>query len=410
MPLLGLLEQRVGLRLQGSATQALGAFDALASTLQISATELLERLTSDPALLETLATQLTVPETHFFRIAPQMDALRELVLPDLERCLAGGRPLRFWSAGCSTGEEAYTLAILAAEGLSGNTRVDILGTDLHPQSLEIARRGRYGAWSFRDTPERVRSTYFTDSSRGLSTQWQIADHLRRQVRFEVLNLMSLDWSPLEHFDLILCRNVMIYFSNSTAQQLIERFAEQLHPGGWLILGPSDPPPLPATLERCGFSVRFERGAMLYQKIAAQPRAPVQPGAPVQPRAPLPSLATLELPPVEGLLFDVDEPMTPAPQIFTAEQTPDFQRQLQLGMNALEATDLPTALSALRRAAYLEPQSALAQFLLAKTLLDSAQPDRARVALRQAQRLLDGSDPSADLHRAATALSVMLGES
>ena len=426
--LLSLLEQRVGLRLQGSAPQALGAFDALADELQISDAEMLERLIGDSALLEKLATQLTIPETHFFRIGPQIDALRELVLPDLERRLVGKRPLRCWSAGCSTGEEAYTLAILAAQGLSPRTELEILGTDLHPQSLEAARRGRYGAWSFRDTPERVRDTHFSVVSPGSSLKWQIAASLRQRVRFEVLNLLSTDWSVLEQFDLILCRNVMIYFSNATAQHLIERLAGQLQPGGWLILGPSDPPPLHATLERCGFSVRFECGAMLYQKQMAG-----------QPRAAPPAFATLELPPIKGLRSEFAGKVTPAPvsppEVAAAAQTPDFKFQLQLGMDALEAADIPAALRALRGAVYLEPQSALAQFLLAKTLLDSAQPDRARVALRQAQRLLHSDDsystdlystdlnstdlnstaPSTDLHRtdlhrAVTALSGVLGES
>ena len=404
-PLLSLLEQNVGLRLQGSAPQALEAFDALARTLQASESELLERLASEPALLEELATQLTIPETHFFRIAPQIDALTQTVLPDLERRLSGKRELRFWSAGCSTGEEAYTLAMLAAQGMSARTEVGILGTDLHPESLETARRGRYGEWSFRDTSERARQRYFVAVSPAQHRTWQIADSLRERVRFEPHNLMSLDWSRLGRFDLILCRNVMIYFSNATAQRLIERFADQLQPGGWLILGPSDPPPLRDTLERCGFSVRFERGAMLYQKpIAGQPRAPA------------PSLPTLELPPSAELLAQFDAtPMNAAPtsphQDLATERALDFELQLQLGMDALEAGDFPAALGAVRRAAYLEPQSALAQFLLAQTLLHSAQPDRARVALRQAQRLLNsvGSVQSADLQRAVTALSGILGE-
>ena len=413
--LLSLLEQRVGLRLNASATQVLAAFDALNEQLQISPAQLLERLSGDSALLEKLATQLTIPETHFFRIKPQIDALRDLVLPDLERRLAAQRPLRCWSAGCSTGEEAYTLAILAVQGLSARTEVEILGTDLHPQSLEVARRGTYGAWSFRDTPEQVREQFFATASRGTSPAWRIADHLRQQVQFSVLNLLNPDWSPLERFDLILCRNVMIYFSNATAQHLIERFAAQLQPGGWLILGPSDPPPLHDTLERAGFSVRYERGAMLYQKRMA---GQVAQSAPV--------FATLELPPIEGLMFDFGPPISPAPvpppEVAAAAPLTDFQHQLQLGMGALEADDIPAALTALRRAAYLEPLSALAQFLLAKTLLGSAQPDRARIALRQAKRLLHDRDSQigevdadlhssdADLQRAVTALSVMLGES
>ena len=409
-PLLSLLEQRVGLRLQSSATQALGAFDAMADQLKVDADQLLERLSSDPALLEALATQLTIAETHFFRIGPQIHALKETVLPDLGRRLSAAQSLRFWSAGCSTGEEAYTLAMLAVQMRSIRDKVVILGTDLHPESLETARRGRYGEWSFRDTPHQIRETYFTQiplehssgSRREHSSKWQIADSLQKIVRFELLNLLNADWSQLELFDLILCRNVMIYFSNATAQDLIERMAAQLRPGGWLMLGPSDPPPLPATLERSRLTVRYEAGAILYQKqLTDRPQPPVTRTL----------VHTLELPPIEALFRLLEAPVPPQPQPLERD-TPaviaDFEHELQLGMNALEAAQIPVALAALRRAVYLEPQSALAQFLLAQALVDSGQPDRARVALRQAQRFLPGS--GSDLHRAVTALSVKLGGS
>ena len=430
IPLLSLLEQRVGLRLQSSATQTLAAFDAMAHALNIGADELLERLSNDLALLEELATQLTIPETHFFRIGPQIKALIQTLLPDLARRVVGTRTVQMWSAGCSTGEEAYTLAILAAQTRSLRGEVSILGTDLHPASLNAARRGLYGAWSFRDTPKAVRDTYFEEipydrssilsreqsstlprehtreQTREHSTKWQIAPHLRQMVRFEALNLLSADWSQLERFDLILCRNVMIYFSNLTAQHLIERLAAQLQPGGWLMLGPSDPPPLPSTLERCGLSVRFESEAIVYQKQLTEVSLP---------RSASPSVPTLELPVLAASMSSFEAAMPPEPRVLSHDAVvtvADFEQQLQLGMDALEISDYPVALAALRRAVYLEPQSALAQFLLAQTLLDSLQPDRARVAVRQAQRLLllGNSNPMSELHRAVTALSVMLGES
>ncbi len=403
-PLLSLLEQRVGLRLEGNATQTLGAFDALADQLNVAPAQLLERLSRDSALLEQLATQLTVPETHFFRIKPQIDALRDTVLPDLERRVAGKRRLQLWSAGCSTGEEAYTLAMLAAQGLSSRSDLSILGTDLHPESLEVARRGSYRAWSFRDTPESVRERYFQRLPQGLASDaptWQIAPDLRGMVRFELHNLLSDDWSTFERCDLILCRNVMIYFSNLTAQRVIERLAAQLRPDGWLILGPSDPPPLPATLERCGLAVHYVANAIIYQRTATQPL-----------KAPPPLHATLELLPSQTSMFGFEEPALTGSQ--PVESTPDAELQLQLGMNALELDDLPSALDALRRAVYLEPRSALAQFLLAQTLLDSGQPNRARVSLRQARCWLptsdsSNSDSSSDLRRAINALGVVLGE-
>ena len=419
-PLLSLLERRVGLRLQSNATQVFDAFDALAHELGVGAAELLGRLIVDSALLEELATRLTVAETHFFRIKPQIDALAQTVLPDLERRSAATHALRFWSAGCSTGEEAYTLAILWTQ-LRSSRDVSILGTDLHPQSLEAARCGRYGEWSFRDTPAEVTDRYFSlvahesaqpgspsrAQSLGHRATWQIADSLRQMVRFEVLNLLSADWSHVAQFDLILCRNVMIYFSNPTAQHLVERLAARLRPGGWLMLGPSDPPPLPATLERCRLTVHYEHGAILYRK---------QPGGPSQPLIVRQSVETLELPPIQALFglpaslptsLPTSLPEPPPTKRDPPGTNASFETELQRGMDALEAAQIPLALEALRRAVYLEPRSALAQFLLARVLVDSAQPDRARVALRQAQRLLEGSDPSSDLHRAVTALHLML---
>ena len=118
------------------------------------------------------------------------------------------------------------------------------------------------------------------------------------------------------------------------------------------------------------------------------------------------MVTLELPPFEAPLPHQPQLLRDAVPVKIA----DFEVELQLGMNALEATEIPAALAALRRAVYLEPQSALAQFLLAQALVESLQPDRARVVLRQAQRLLRHSDPSSDLQRAVTALNVMLGAS
>ncbi len=428
-----LLEARVGLRVPADARSLAEGLEGLVRETGLSPDALHARLLLDTALLARLATALTVPETHFFRIKPQMDALFKVVLPDLA---SRGRALNLWSAGCSTGEEAYTLAILALRqrALRG-LRVNVLGSDLHPGSLETARAARYSAWSFRDTPGHIRESYFDAHS---STQWQVRPEVRDGVRFEVLNLLQTDWGLERRMDLILCRNVMIYFSNLTAQRLIERFADQLQPGGWLVLGPSDPPPLPATLQRAGLQVRFEDGAILYRKVAGaravnalnpsldassqgSARAPtleLSPSSLPAPRPTKPSgLPVAARPPQTS-----SEPVSPNPTLEIPPALLDAafvpSAELREGLNALESADVAGALTALRRAAYLEPDSAFVQFALAQALLSSGQHARARVALREALRLvqdlpdgamLERSGLSvADLRRGVAAMNVMLG--
>jgi chemotaxis protein methyltransferase CheR len=398
------VEARSGLRVAAIARSLEVALETLMRDVGVERGALEERLLTDDALLERLTLLLTIPETHFFRVKPQMKALANVVLPTLARDRAS---IRVWSAGCSTGEEAYTLAMLALEGQG--PAVSVLGTDLHPGSLEVARAARYGAWSFRDTPPHVRQMYFDAVA---SARWQVKPEVRDLVKFAALNLLEAHWTVDGTFDLIVCRNVMIYFSNDNAQRLIARLAARLRPGGWLLLGPSDPPPLPATLQRAGLVVRFEDGAILYRRAALRAvtpdRAPAPPPAvpKLEPRAP--NAPTLELP-----VFIVGALDTVAP----AAQT-DAPSDLHVGLSALEGDDLPLALAALRRAAYLEPTSAFVQFALAQALVSSGQSARARSALRAAARLLEGlSDDAAlsgqgmtvaDLRRGVQALNVMLG--
>lgn len=195
-------------------------------------------------LLDLLVAEVTVGETHFFRIGPQIAALQRTVLPDLIARRSAGHRLGIWSAGCSTGEEAFTLAILLHETLPAREDWDVtlLATDISRRALDTARQAIYGAWSFRETPQAVRERYFA----AIDKRWCLAEPVRRMVHFAQLNLAADAFpSPGPHgpdLDLILCRNVTIYFSTEAAQRLYRRFAAALAPGGWLVLGPSDPVP------------------------------------------------------------------------------------------------------------------------------------------------------------------------
>lgn len=176
--------------------------------------------------LEQLAQELTVSETYFFRHGEQLRAFSEQALP--ERA-ASGRRLSILSAGCSSGEEPYSLAILARDHA-----VSILAIDVNPAVLQKARRGRYTQWALRETPEAMQERWFRADGKELV----LDSSIREAVRFEARNLIEEDpafWRP-GAFDIIFCRNVLMYFSPDLARQVVARMAQALQPGGYLFLG------------------------------------------------------------------------------------------------------------------------------------------------------------------------------
>ncbi len=185
---------------------------------------------------------LAIGETYFFRNKPHFDLLRERVLPALiEQRHREEHPwLRIWSAGCATGEEAYSLAILVRELIPDPERwtIIILGTDLNSESLRRARSGSYGLWSFRDTDPVLMSRYTTPHG----DRMVVTDEIRTMVTFSMLNLVDADTygSGASAMDLILCRNVTMYFGQPTAKVVASRLLSALTPGGWLLVGPSEP--------------------------------------------------------------------------------------------------------------------------------------------------------------------------
>jgi chemotaxis protein methyltransferase CheR len=190
---------------------------------------------------QRLLDSVTVQETHFFRNPPQMEALRRQVLPDLLR-LAGGRerPLTIWSAGCSTGEEPYTLAMLLLElspMLGTQTQARILGTDVSSQALRAAGRATYTGRSLDATPPMVRDRWLEPEPGG---SYRVKDQARRLVELRLHNLVTepAPFGPGE-VDLIVCRNVTIYFDRETTAAIIASFAGLLAEGGYLVLGHSE---------------------------------------------------------------------------------------------------------------------------------------------------------------------------
>ncbi|WP_332856522.1 CheR family methyltransferase [Duganella sp. S19_KUP01_CR8] len=190
--------------------------------------------------IEQLAHQLTIGETYFFREPAVFDALEHEVLPALIAARrAAGRTLRIWSAGCCTGEELYSVAILLQRLIPdlADWRITLLGTDVNAGFLRKAEQGRYRDWSFRAVPAWLVWRHFGPPQDGLRA---IAPALRRGVRFDYLNLAA-DLFPgpevgAPPMDLILCRNVLMYFEPASGARALQRLGRALAPDGWLAVG------------------------------------------------------------------------------------------------------------------------------------------------------------------------------
>ncbi len=190
------------------------------------------------AELDQMVDLLTTNKTSFFRELRHFDFLRDQVLPQV----SSGSGLRIWSAGCSSGEEPYSLTILLNDVLSPEelSRTRILATDLSAEVLTHAQAGVYDEAQMADVPDRAVRTYFLTANDPQSgkVRYGVKPALRRLIRFARLNLMG-DWPMSGPFDVILCRNVMIYFDTPTRERLVARFRDLLPPGGHLLVGHSE---------------------------------------------------------------------------------------------------------------------------------------------------------------------------
>ena len=189
--------------------------------------------------IEILASHLTVGETYFFREKKSLVVLENHLLPELirDRRQQGQLHLRIWAAGCASGEEAYTLAILLSRLIADleDWQIHILATDINPLALQKAARGLYGKWSFRETPPESIARYFVRRDR----RWEILPHLKGMVTFAYHNLVADPYPALANqtnaMDLILCRNVLMYFAAAQARKVLYNLGKSLVEGGWLIV-------------------------------------------------------------------------------------------------------------------------------------------------------------------------------
>ena len=236
--LAGLLEARTGQQLTMSRRWRLET--ALSQLLRERSIASIDELITilvmgrEPSLSTRVVEALLNNETYFLRDRAPFDLLKTAALPELAKRRASTRSLRIWSAGCSAGQEAYSLAMLFAEDLSRwvGWNIDILATDVSESIVARAREGIYTQFEVqRGLGVQQMIRWFEETPAG----WRTAEALRKPVRFQVHNILESAPHPGQ-FDLILCRNVMLYLSENTRKKAFERLSSALRPDGWLMLG------------------------------------------------------------------------------------------------------------------------------------------------------------------------------
>ena len=210
--------------------------------LQLTSFEAYCEVVKNPAEKEELGimiSALTTNVSHFFREEHHFDLLRETVIPTLMAKSKSGQRIRIWSAGCSNGQEPYSIAMtLIEEGFPGNADLKILATDIDPNVVAHAKAGAYPEQMMSGLSPDRRERFFEKHSDRNGDVWRADTTLREWVSFRQLNLLH-DWPMRGAFDAIFCRNVVIYFDQPTQDRLWQRFAGILNPDGWMFLGHSE---------------------------------------------------------------------------------------------------------------------------------------------------------------------------
>jgi chemotaxis protein methyltransferase CheR len=367
--------------------------------------------------LDALISALNVSETHFFRDAGQIQALEQRILPELISRRRPERRLRLWSAGCSTGEEAYTLSILVERLLPDLAQWDvlILATDINGRSLERARRGVYGAWSLRGMSPLVARSYL--NRRG--DRFEVAPRIRAMVTFARLNLAEDVYPSLatntQAMDLVLCRNVLVYFDAEGGRAVVGRLRDALGDGGWLLVSQVE-----AGLRVFDGLAQDAPGTAIYRKAHPRPaeidvrreeRAAVPRAA--EPERPVPtSTPRRRQPPPRTRARGADDPPAAheeALRLWRSGLREAALRRLEAvtesrplaaplhylyGLILLDGERTDEALAAFRRCTYADPEFALAHLAQAGLFARMGLRGRARAALETTTRLVAGLEPDA----------------
>ena len=320
--------------------------------------------------IDVLAHHLTVGETYFFRDRHSCEALRLEILPALiQNWDQTGISPCIWSAGCCTGEEPYSIAILLDQLLPKSSRpaVRILATDVNPVFLQKAKTGVYSDWSFRETPDWIKEKYF--KRKGPAGHFELVPQIRKQVTFAYSNLANPCSFPelaANSVNLILCRNVLMYFDAQSAHQIVQFFDRVLASDGWLLVSPSE---LSQVLF-APFQLTTVAGALCYTKhlLPARPwfeqpeLIPVTEEVTIQPELTL-----------EGLVPTQDAPVL-EPEIHPSPISPESRYAQALEL--YEARDYEPAMTTLQALLAVEPTNTLAMTLCGRICANQGLYDQA----------------------------------
>ncbi|WP_017305557.1 CheR family methyltransferase [Spirulina subsalsa] len=324
---------------------------------------------------QELAVLLTNTESYFFRDQGQFSLLEKQIIPQLLRQNHHNRTLKIWSAGCSTGEEPYSLAILLDQLLPNRHQWNalVLGTDINYQALHRAREGLYSSWSFRMIKPHIQQEYFALHQQG----YQIREDIRAFVRFEFLNLLQTSPNNKLEFsgdiDLIICRNVFIYFQPDAIAQVLKRFHKALKPGGYLLTGHAELYGQNMT----GFQSHIFSESILYQKqpYSHSPREEIL----IPPLLPPPLITPITNPtPPNGYVVN---PVNPPPPTQPPIISP--QELLQQAHQLFQEKQYPLAIEKANQVLEKYPDNLLAYYLLAHIHANTGQYDQACYFCQQA---------------------------
>ncbi len=414
------VERRFGLRFQPGLRSLLAesAEELVASGAAFDLAEVAIRIgngAEDDPVVQRMRTAASVCETYFFRAPQQLRVLREMVL----RCVLpkkADRELRIWSAGCATGEEAYSLAALFVD-VTPHLEVSVVGTDMNEVALQHAEAARYGRRSFRRTNPEDHARWFEEKD----GRYQVRDELRRLVSFLRLNLATDPLPPeLSGFDVVVCRNVLIYIEPERIAQVVRSLAAAASSPAILALAPAE---YGAAKHAEGFETAhaalFLRGAPVPPRIAARPVRPeplpqpeplpppaFEPPAPpvpmpratpaiaVRPTAALPRIAAADAcarARSAADLGDYDAAERALEEAIQSDPTSARPYYLLGSVHAARGA-LREAIEELRRAVFLDPDFVAAHVALGEALARVGRRSEARRHLRAAVRFVSGRAP------------------
>lgn len=408
----------------------------LIATNSNSCSDYSQTLHQSPAEFRALVNRLTVGETYFFRYPPQFDALRTTVLPACLADNAAQKRLSIWSAGCSTGAEPYSISIELKRRFHTQLAgwdVSILASDIDDQAIERARQGVFTAWELRSISPNIRDACFEKQQKN----WRLREPYKEGVTFEISNLLD-DGGDDRKFDIIMCRNVLIYFDSDTTRHILKRLYRQLKEGGWLFVGHAEPHfdivNTYAPVNTCNTTLYRRLNAALPPATTKQLSLWDQPDQPKTPDIEIPRLdsgpptTTEWTPPDLPSDFELPDatpsPSNPSPANDPNDMVDDLiakvRNEADRG-NWLEAADqcemaltrypltpalhcyraliyehtghLDAAINALQSAIYLDPACVMAHYHLGRCRIENNDPVAGKRSLERVMTLLSGRDDS-----------------